>query len=307
VMFPDSKFDFVYSYAVFQHIPSREVVFEYLREAWRVLKPGGILRCQVNGLPPHARQYDTWSGVRISAEEIREFAGRRNFQLLALEQVWTQYMWITCRKPEAKQAAEGPVVLRSISNAFTGDAVAPTSGAPAALALWVERLPGGCDLNSLTVSADGRPCRLMYIGEPDAAGVSQVNAALPEGIRTGLVPVEMEWQGRPLCTGRWVRIMPAAPAVPRIQAITDGVNLLSGARIVSGTVKVTMTDVTHPEDFRATVDWRGVRETDSFCTDPLDHRYEFNFRLPDSMPAGWHHVRIALGKREFPPLPIEVV
>src|ERR1039458_4261650 len=35
-LFPDEKFDFVYSYAVFQHIPSREVVFSYLREARRV-------------------------------------------------------------------------------------------------------------------------------------------------------------------------------------------------------------------------------------------------------------------------------
>jgi hypothetical protein len=34
------------------------VVFNYLREA-RVLKTGGILRCQMNGLPPHAKQYDT--------------------------------------------------------------------------------------------------------------------------------------------------------------------------------------------------------------------------------------------------------
>src|SRR5581483_4293096 len=38
--FADATFDFVYSYAVFQHIPSREVVFNYLREAVRVLKPG---------------------------------------------------------------------------------------------------------------------------------------------------------------------------------------------------------------------------------------------------------------------------
>ena len=73
-MFPDEKFDLVYSYAVFQHIPSREVVFNYLREARRVLKTGGILRCQLNGLPPHAKQYDTWSGVRISADEITRFA-----------------------------------------------------------------------------------------------------------------------------------------------------------------------------------------------------------------------------------------
>src|SRR6185295_17199773 len=96
--FPDERFDFVYSYAVFQHIPSREVVFQYLREARRVLKTGGILRCQINGLPAHARQYDTWSGVRIAPEEITRFAAENDFQLLALEQIWTQYMWITCRK-----------------------------------------------------------------------------------------------------------------------------------------------------------------------------------------------------------------
>src|SRR5262249_48634809 len=53
--FADQTFDFVYSYAVFQHIPSRDVVFGYLREAWRVLQPGGVLRCQINGLPPHAK------------------------------------------------------------------------------------------------------------------------------------------------------------------------------------------------------------------------------------------------------------
>src|SRR5438128_7331380 len=47
--YADGFFDFVYSYAVFQHIPSRDVVFSYLTEAWRVLKQGGIVHCQVNG------------------------------------------------------------------------------------------------------------------------------------------------------------------------------------------------------------------------------------------------------------------
>src|SRR5450759_5997911 len=45
-MFADDSFDMVYSYAVFQHIPSKEVVLEYLRETHRVLKPGGIFRGQ---------------------------------------------------------------------------------------------------------------------------------------------------------------------------------------------------------------------------------------------------------------------
>ena len=63
--FADESFDLVYSYAVFQHIPSRDVVMQYLREAKRVLKTGGLLRCQINGLDKTAKIYDTWSGVRI--------------------------------------------------------------------------------------------------------------------------------------------------------------------------------------------------------------------------------------------------
>src|ERR1022692_2041390 len=173
-LFPDEKFDFVYSYAVFQHIPSREVVFSYLREARRVLKPGGILRCQMNGLPPHAKQYDTWSGVRITEDEIRQFARDQDMQLLVVEQIWTQYMWITCRKRPAGWSASLPgrrvpraSVIRKISNALTGEAVAPVRGPLAALSLWVEGLPDEADLNHMTVTADGLACRLIYIGEPE--------------------------------------------------------------------------------------------------------------------------------------------
>jgi SAM-dependent methyltransferase len=293
-LFPDAKVDFVYSYAVFQHIPSRDVVFSYLREAWRVLKPGGILRCQLNGLPPHARQYDTWSGVRITPDEIREFAREQNFQLLALEEIWTQYMWITCRKPAVPR-------IRNISNALTGEGVAPASGPMAALSLWVENLPGTADLNNTTVTADGRPCRLIYIGHPAADGVTQVNVSLPEGVRTGLVPVTL---GE--ATG-WIRIIPAGPAVPRITGVTDGVNLLSAQRVVSRTVKVAMRDVQHPDQFRASVDGVPVPEIDSFCTDQTKQTYEFNFVLPGSVSAGGHKVYITLGRRAFAPIGIEVV
>src|SRR5579863_1921955 len=170
-IFPDGKFDFVYSYAVFQHIPSKDVVFHYLREARRVLKTGGILRCQLNGLPPQAKKYDTWSGVRITADEITAFAREHDFQLLALEQVQTQYMWITCRKRPAGWS-EGPVV-RTISNALTGEAVAPASGPLAALSIWIERLPEECGLESMTILADGVPCRLIYIGAAEPDGVTQ--------------------------------------------------------------------------------------------------------------------------------------
>ncbi len=50
-------------------------------------------------------------------------------------------------------------------------------------------LPPDCDLNNLSVSVDDLPCRVAYIGPPAADGVTQVNAILPPGIRTGLLPV----------------------------------------------------------------------------------------------------------------------
>ena len=72
-------------------------------------------------------------------------------------------------------------------------------------------------------------------------------------------------------------------------------------------VKIAMRDVAHPEEFRATVDRAPVKDLDSFCTDQTKQTYEFNFTLPDGVQPGWHHVYLALGRREFAPIPIEVV
>ena len=44
---PGNYFDLAFSYLVFQHIPSREVVENYIREAARVLKPEGAFRFQL--------------------------------------------------------------------------------------------------------------------------------------------------------------------------------------------------------------------------------------------------------------------
>lgn len=303
-MFPSDRFDFVYSYAVFQHIPSREVVFQYLREAYRVLRPGGILRCQLNGLPPHARQYDTWSGVRITPGEIAQFARETGFSLLALDPVWTQYMWITCRKPGALTAAPaGAPRIRNITNAVTGESAVPASGPMAALSLWIENLPRECDLNTLAAAADRQPCRVSYIGEPSA--VTQVNAALPEGLRTGLVPVEIFFRGMCLANA-WMRIIPAGPPTPHVVSIGDGVNLVSGNVVSSGMLKAVLVEVAHAEQFHAEFDGRPVGGIDSFCVDPLYQRYEFNFPVPPGTEVGLHQVRVWLGKRAFAPVTVEV-
>jgi SAM-dependent methyltransferase len=95
--FADASIDFVYSYAVFQHIPSARAVSRYLSEAARVLKAGGVFRFQVDGRPRHgSRRRDTWQGV--SFEDPRdlvrsvELAG---FRVAALWGEHTHYFWVT--------------------------------------------------------------------------------------------------------------------------------------------------------------------------------------------------------------------
>src|SRR3984957_18425156 len=105
--FEPESFDFVYSYAVFQHIPSRDVVFQYLREIRRVLKIGGLARLQFNGLPRGSESYDTWAGARFSSSDILEFTESQDFQVLALEGTSTQYLWTTWRKrPQGWRAGQ---------------------------------------------------------------------------------------------------------------------------------------------------------------------------------------------------------
>jgi hypothetical protein len=214
-------------------------------------------------------------------------------------------MWITCRK-RAAGWSKGPTI-RSSSNALTGEAVAPASGPLAALSLWIDRLPSECDLVTMTVHADSLPCRVIYIGPPDHQDVTQVNVALPEGIRTGLVPIEVRWRSVPICEPTWARIMPPGPSVPRVTTITDGVNLLLDHRTNTGSIKVTMVEVTRPQDFQARIDGLEVLETDAFCADPLTGRYEFNFRLPASIGPGPHRLQVTHGKRSFAPVQVEVL
>ena len=47
---PDESHDFAFSFIVFQHIPSTEVIASYCREVRRVLRPGSLFKFQVNGV-----------------------------------------------------------------------------------------------------------------------------------------------------------------------------------------------------------------------------------------------------------------
>src|SRR5690242_15368717 len=134
--FPDAWFDFVYSYAVFQHVPSRDVIAAYMRETHRVLKPGGFARLQFNGMPARDTSFDTWAGARITSSEIVEFTQMHDIQLLALEGAGTQYMWTTWRKQPngwqteqaERQFPDNTSRVRRVTNSHSSEPGAPSRG-----------------------------------------------------------------------------------------------------------------------------------------------------------------------------------
>lgn len=308
--FADESFQFVYSYAVFQHIPSRDVVMQYLREAVRVLRTGGILRAQINGLDASAGHYDTWSGVHISAEEVREFAREHQMQLLALEGVRTQYMWTTMRKRtpgwnSSRRLAHA--TIRRVTNAQNSEPAIPQSGRFAAIAALVDGLPTDCDLQTLSAEIDGQPAAPCYIGPPDADGLQQVSMIMSSVERTGLVPLRLLWRGEPLGAPRHIRVIPRPPQVPAVVSVTDGINLLLRTRIMTGVVKVTVEEVEAPEQFSATVSGIPVSGLDVFCVDPATPRLEINFALPQAIGPGNHVLAMRLGRRSLGTVTLEVV
>ena len=78
---PEIAFDFAYSAIVFQHIPSREIIENYIREVHRLLRPGALFKFWVMGDPrAQTSPEETWVGVTFSEEEAKAMAERCGFE-----------------------------------------------------------------------------------------------------------------------------------------------------------------------------------------------------------------------------------
>jgi SAM-dependent methyltransferase len=125
---PDASIDFVFSFAVFQHVPDKEAIFNYIAETGRVLRPSGIFRLHMKGLwtlplrrfvveagLPHRdrssrhtisarlpfirlRHLDTWQGRSIPVTQGVQQCQRAGLEVLDIENAWTTMTWISGRK-----------------------------------------------------------------------------------------------------------------------------------------------------------------------------------------------------------------
>ncbi len=124
---PAGSVDFVFSFAVFQHVPDKAAIFSYFAETARVLRHGGIFRLHMKGLWAatlgrvaleagfsnnallvkagltripfvRLRYLDTWQGRSIGPAEAVEKCDSLGLEVLDLEDEWTTMMWVGGRK-----------------------------------------------------------------------------------------------------------------------------------------------------------------------------------------------------------------
>lgn len=89
------QLDFAFSSIVFQHIPSREVIENYVREVHRLLRPGGLFKFQVQGdCSITVSPEDTWLGVPISDEDAVAMAENCGFEPRYRHGAGGQYFWL---------------------------------------------------------------------------------------------------------------------------------------------------------------------------------------------------------------------
>jgi SAM-dependent methyltransferase len=99
----DRSADLVFSYIVFQHIPSRAAIEAYVSDAARVLKDGGAFKFQLNGdqSPAYlAHQRDTWLGEVFSEADVARMLTAAGLTPIASEGAGTQYYVVTAVKGE---------------------------------------------------------------------------------------------------------------------------------------------------------------------------------------------------------------
>ncbi len=92
---PGGNYDFAFSTIVFQHIPSREVIYSYVREVHRLLRPGALFKFQVQGDSSiKTSSDDTWLGVAFSDKDAVEMAAACGFEPRHRHGAGEQYFWL---------------------------------------------------------------------------------------------------------------------------------------------------------------------------------------------------------------------
>ncbi|QQS46150.1 MAG: class I SAM-dependent methyltransferase [Acidobacteriota bacterium] len=241
--FPDEYFDLVFSAYVFQHVPGKEVIESNLRDAWRTLKPGGILRFHVNGVEAEAysaREKDTWTGATYTEPEIRSLARQLQARLISVYGGKTMFCWAMMRKPETADHNRIETGQPRIVYFARADQPAvrkvPVAGDDAWLSLVVSGLDeDSIDANSLLVEIGGRDVVPRYVGPvrphfettvKQLPGISldrlvYIEAGIPADVRSPYAWVRVRLESGQASPAIEVELEEPRPVNPRIVTVRN--------------------------------------------------------------------------------------
>jgi SAM-dependent methyltransferase len=304
--FEDGSFDFIYSYAVFQHIPAPELIWRYLSDAARVLRTGGVLTAQVNTLPVERESYDTWSGAILQADQLVAQCQANGLVLRAVEGVGTQYTWITAQKsvPPPSRLSR-PAVIRYVkSSDGSTDLVTERDTLHLAVAFLPAEL---CDVSELAIHLDSQAIAIDRISVANQDRERVLTARVPAGLEPGSSILTLIWKGMVVSKDHAITIADPPPREAKVLKATDGQELSRENVSSCGWVKLWLRDwFGTEEDFSVHLDGIALYRH-LHCDDRFLGAWQINVELPKDLPPGPIELEVSFASPPARPIIVPVL
>ncbi|HWQ31556.1 MAG TPA: methyltransferase domain-containing protein [Blastocatellia bacterium] len=320
--FPDAHFDLIFSAYVFQHIPSAEVIRANIRDAYRVLKPGGIFKFMAAGIS--SEEYaqmpkDTWTGAPFAEADSRQIARELGAQLMSVVGEGTQYFWTVLRKRTQSEltttGAQPQIIVAGRADDLTISEV-PSRGDKAWLGLKVAGLElAEADCSDIAVELRGRDLLPVYAGpagiSPDASALSgllQINVRIPADDPGGTANVRVKLKDGRVSEAVTAAILPPEPVPPKITLVSnafDGGTDLQ-ARGPKSLLRVFVDNLDRSASVETVIVRIGERDftPQSLTFQPNNAVFLLTVQLPEDMQPQATEIRVNSGGLQSAPWPV---
>jgi SAM-dependent methyltransferase len=298
-MHADESLDLVYSFAVFQHIPNKDIVRSYLSEAFRILRPGGMLAVQVcmRTLDYQPAEATTWAGVIYSRAEMRQLTTELGFRLVTMDGESDQYMWVMAIKPgtHSRVRATPEARILSVPPAVDSEKVLTPWGVASMASMYISGLSvDDCDMNYLRLTIDDQLAETVFFGPADYPGIRQINFVIPPTLTPAGHRIEVVFSSP---TSEWQAAIATDIASPPAESLdwlwlSDGREVSRQWHVICDAIKVQVRGIRSPKGVTLETSYGAVLSSSG--TIVISERlgwYEMNFDSPEA-PTGQHQMRL---------------
>jgi len=329
---PSDYFDIVFSVYVFQHVPSADIIRSNIKDACRVLKPGGFFKFLTNGILDEeyeSMQKDTWTGVAFPEPEIRQVARDSGAQLIRLTGAGRLYCGTTLRKPLSAVAdsTETKVEIEYFARSDEpAERTIPTTGDGASLTLIISGpLPEQADANLICAEVAGHRVwphfagpvnpsfrvALAARGVSDSAGLIQVDFPISSDVPHGQASVRARLADSDFSAPVTVELLPPQPILPLVHfaanVVDGGIDIYAGGEKSCFRVFVYDLEKTACVDnVRLQVDLQMITPL-SVSFIPSNGVYMVVAQLPKDIEPGDHRLSVTFGELESVAKPLRIL